>query len=84
MTVTIKKCCKGEAEESVSLITIEDVKAIAAETDPAKQKEMSERIFKAMDEDHDGSLDKNEMMVLVEAIWKAIPSEIKNMISSSA
>ena len=84
MTVTIKKCCKGEAEESVSLITIEDVNAIAAETDPFKQKEMSERIFKAMDEDHDGSLDKNEMMVLVEAIWKAVPSEIKNMISSSA
>ena len=60
-------------------ISIEDVNAMAAETDPAKQKEMSQRIFDAMDVNHDKSLDKKEMMALVEAFWKAIPPQMKSM-----
>jgi hypothetical protein len=52
---------------------------MAAETDPVKQREMSQKIFDAMDADHDRSLDKKEMTGLVEAFWKAIPAEMKKM-----
>jgi Ca2+-binding EF-hand superfamily protein len=52
---------------------------MAVEADPAKQREMSQKIFDAMDADHDRSLDKKEMTSLVEAFWKAIPAEMKDM-----
>ena len=68
-----------ESKKSGPLIAIEDINAMSAETDPAKQKEMSEKIFKTIDADNDGSLDKIEMMALVEAFWKAIPAEMKHM-----
>ncbi len=52
---------------------------MAAETDPVKQKEMSNKIFKAQDADLDEYLDKKEMIVLVQAFPKAIPSQMKSM-----
>jgi len=52
---------------------------MSEETDPAKQKEMSQKIFDAMDVNHDKSLDKKEMMALVEAFWKTIPQQMKDM-----
>ncbi len=60
-------------------ITVEQVQAMCGEKDEHKQKEMSEKIFKAMDVNHNGSLDKKEMMALVEAYWKTIPGGMKSM-----
>ena len=60
-------------------ITIEDIQAMSNEKDADKQKEMSKKIFDAMDSNHNGSLDKKEMMALVEAFWKAIPPQMKSM-----
>jgi hypothetical protein len=50
-----------------------------SETDPVKQKDMSEKIFKALDVDHDESFDKKEMINLVEAFLKVIPFQMRRM-----
>ena len=60
-------------------VTIEDINAMSNEKDADKQKEMSKKIFDAMDSNHNGSLDKKEMMALVEAFWKAMPPQMKSM-----
>ena len=60
-------------------VTIEDINAMSNEKDAEKQKEMSKKIFDAMDSNHNGSLDKKEMMALVEAFWKALPPQMKSM-----
>ena len=49
------------------------------ETDPDKQKAASEKIFKTMDVNHDGAINKKEMMALVNAFWKEIPKEMLSM-----
>ena len=49
------------------------------EKDKHKQKEMSEKIFKTMDASHNRSLDKKEMLSLVEAFFKSDSDEMKNI-----
>jgi len=41
---------------------------------------MVKEIFKAMDVNEDGSLDRKEMMALVEAYWKTVPEGMKIMV----
>ncbi len=65
-------------------ITIENVNNMIGETDPAKQKEMSEKIFKAMDVNQNGSLDKKEMMGLVEVFWNTYPWVARKMMGAVA
>ncbi len=59
-------------------ITIEDIKAMANEKDEEKHTKMSKKIFDALDSNHNGSLDKKEMMALIEAFWKALPPQIES------
>ena len=60
-------------------ITVEDIQHVCEEKDAHKQKEKSKKIFDAMDVNHNGSLDKMEMMALVEAYWKTIPDGMKSV-----
>ena len=60
-------------------ISMEDFKHMVEETDPDKQKAASEKIFKTMDVNHDGAINKKEMMALVNAFWKEIPKEMLSM-----
>ena len=41
---------------------------------------MAEKIFEAMDADHDEFLDKKEIMALVKAYWKVQPTSMINAI----
>ncbi len=49
--------------------------AFPEQKDTAMHKEMSEKILKALDVDHDGSLDSSQMMYLVEAFFKVAPQD---------
>ena len=57
-------------------INLEDTTRMMKETDPVKQKAASEKSFKSKDANHDGELNKKEIMTLADAFWKAIPKEM--------
>ena len=59
-------------------ITIEDIKEMVNEKDEEKHTKKSKKIFDALDSNHNGSLDKKEMMALIEAFWKALPPQIES------
>ena len=40
---------------------------------------MYKKIFDAMDSNHNGSLDKKELMALVEAFWMVLPPQFKSL-----
>ncbi len=63
-------------------INLEDITQMMKETDPVKQKAASEKIFKSMDANHDGELNKKEIMTLADSFWKANPKEMLSKMKS--